>query len=65
MVRRPERDQFGLAGRSDERYALDCGGSADQCPRNCVISHAALALIECICKIVVETGGAPGRRLDA
>jgi IclR family transcriptional regulator, positive regulator for flagellar biogenesis len=54
----------GFVGPSGERYAVNCGGSADQCPRDWLISRAAPALLECIGKIVLEIGGTPGRRLD-
>jgi DNA-binding IclR family transcriptional regulator len=54
----------GFTGPSGERYAVNCGGSADQCPRDWLISRAAPALLECISKIVLEIGGTPGRRLD-
>ncbi len=54
----------GFIGPSGERYAVNCGGSADQCPRDWLISRAAPALLECISKIVLEIGGTPGRRLD-
>ncbi|MEX3789619.1 IclR family transcriptional regulator [Paraburkholderia sp. BR14374] len=55
---------LGFVGPSGERYAVNCGGSADQCPRDWLISDAAPALLECIDKIVLEIGGTPGRRLD-
>lgn len=55
---------LGFTGPSGERYAVNCGGSADQCPRDWLISRAAPALIECISQIVLEIGGTPGRRLD-
>jgi DNA-binding IclR family transcriptional regulator len=55
---------LGFVGPSGERYAVNCGGSADQCPRDWLISRAAPALLECIDKIVLEIGGTPGRRLD-
>ncbi|MFM0739852.1 IclR family transcriptional regulator [Paraburkholderia xenovorans] len=54
----------GFTGPSGERYAVNCGGSADQCPRDWLIARAAPALLECICKITLEIGGTPGRRLD-
>ncbi|RDK01517.1 IclR family transcriptional regulator [Paraburkholderia lacunae] len=54
----------GFIGPSGERYAVNCGGSADQCPRDWLVSHAAPALLECISKITLEIGGTPGRRLD-
>ncbi|OLL32630.1 IclR family transcriptional regulator [Burkholderia sp. SRS-W-2-2016] len=55
---------LGFVGPSGERYAVNCGGSADQCPRDWLIANAAPALLECIDKIVLEIGGTPGRRLD-
>ncbi|MBB5410430.1 DNA-binding IclR family transcriptional regulator [Paraburkholderia sp. CI2] len=55
---------LGFVGPSGERYAVNCGGSADQCPRDWLIARAAPALLECIDKIVLEIGGTPGRRLD-
>lgn len=55
---------LGFTGPSGERYAVNCGGSADQCPRDWLISRAAPALLECVEQIVLEIGGTPGRRLD-
>ncbi|AXE92907.1 IclR family transcriptional regulator [Paraburkholderia terricola] len=55
---------LGFIGPSGERYAVNCGGSADQCPRDWLISRAAPALLECVSRIVLEIGGTPGRRLD-
>jgi DNA-binding IclR family transcriptional regulator len=54
----------GFIGPSGERYAVNCGGAAHQCPRDWLTSRAVPALIECIGKIVREIGGTPGRRLD-
>ncbi|MGF6754654.1 IclR family transcriptional regulator [Paraburkholderia sp. GAS42] len=54
----------GFIGPSGERYAVNCGGSAQQCPREWLMERAAPALLECIEKIVYEIGGTPGRRLD-
>ncbi|CAG4916324.1 IclR family transcriptional regulator [Paraburkholderia gardini] len=54
----------GFVGPSGERYAVNCGGSAHQCPREWLMERAAPALLECIEKIVHEVGGTPGRRLD-
>ncbi|RFU48040.1 IclR family transcriptional regulator [Paraburkholderia sp. DHOC27] len=54
----------GFIGPSGERYAVNCGGSNNQCPREWLITRAAPLLLECISKIIVEIGGAPGRRLD-
>ncbi|WP_144142998.1 IclR family transcriptional regulator [Paraburkholderia sp. BCC1884] len=55
---------LGFTGPSGERYAVNCGGSADQCPRDWLIARAAPALLECVARIVLEIGGTPGRRLD-
>jgi DNA-binding IclR family transcriptional regulator len=54
----------GFIGPSGERYAVNCGGSAHQCPRDWLVSRAAPALLETIDRIVHEIGGTPGRRLD-
>ncbi len=54
----------GFIGPSGERYAVNCGGSAHQCPRDWLISRAAPALLDCIERIVQEIGGSPGHRLD-
>jgi DNA-binding IclR family transcriptional regulator len=55
---------LGFTGPSGERYAVNCGGSADQCPRDWLIARAAPALLECVARIMLEIGGTPGRRLD-
>jgi DNA-binding IclR family transcriptional regulator len=55
---------LGFVGPSGERYAVNCGGSAHQCPRDWLIARAAPALLECIGKIVLEIGGTPAHRLD-
>jgi IclR family transcriptional regulator, positive regulator for flagellar biogenesis len=54
----------GFIGPSGERYAVNCGGSAHQCPRDWLVSSAAPALLETINRIVHEIGGTPGQRLD-
>lgn len=54
----------GFIGPSGERYAVNCGGSAHQCPRDWLITSAAPLLLECVAAIVLEIGGTPGRRLD-
>lgn len=54
----------GFIGPSGERYAVNCGGSAQQCPRDWLMWRAAPLLLECISKIVHEIGGTPGRRLE-
>ncbi|ALE54365.1 MAG: IclR family transcriptional regulator [Paraburkholderia graminis] len=55
---------LGFTGPSGERYAVNCGGSADQCPRDWLISRAGPELLDCVARIVLEIGGTPGRRLD-
>jgi len=55
---------LGFTGPSGERYAVNCGGSADQCPRDWLISRAGPALLDCVARIVLEIGGTPARRLD-
>ncbi|CAB3770713.1 IclR family transcriptional regulator [Paraburkholderia humisilvae] len=47
-------------GPAGERYAVNCGGSALQCPREWLETRAAPALIECVAKITREIGGTPG-----
>jgi IclR family transcriptional regulator, positive regulator for flagellar biogenesis len=54
----------GFIGPSGERYAVNCGGSAHQCPRDWLMTRAAPLLLECIARIALEIGGTPGRRLD-
>jgi len=54
----------GFIGPSGERYAVNCGGSAHQCPRDWLVSRAAPALLETIDRIIREVGGTPGQRLD-
>ncbi len=53
-----------FVGPSGERYAVNCGGSALQCPREWLLSRAAPALVECVSKIAQEIGGTPGLRLE-
>jgi len=48
----------GFVGPSGERYAVNCGGAAHLYTREWLIEHAAPALIECVGRIVRETGGA-------
>ncbi|MBT2792322.1 IclR family transcriptional regulator [Paraburkholderia strydomiana] len=55
---------LGFTGPSGERYAVNCGGSADQCPRDWLINRAGPHLLDCVARIVLEIGGTPGRRLD-
>ncbi|WP_051180298.1 IclR family transcriptional regulator [Caballeronia insecticola] len=47
----------GFIGPSEERYAVNCGGAAHQCPREVLIGDIAPALLECIGLIVREIGG--------
>jgi DNA-binding IclR family transcriptional regulator len=51
-------------GPSGERYAVNCGGPALQCPRDWLETRAAPALIECVAKITREIGGTPGLHVD-
>lgn len=54
----------GFIGPSGERYAVNCGGPSNQCPRDWLVTRAAPLLLECVANIIREVGGAPGRRLD-
>jgi DNA-binding IclR family transcriptional regulator len=54
----------GFVGPAGERYAVNCGGAAHQCPRDWLIERAVPALTECIANIVREIGGTPQQRLD-
>ncbi|MDR5778974.1 IclR family transcriptional regulator [Caballeronia sp. LZ065] len=47
----------GFVGPSEERYAVNCGGAAYQCPRDTLIDIVAPALLECVGHIVREIGG--------
>jgi IclR family transcriptional regulator, positive regulator for flagellar biogenesis len=51
-----------FTGPSGERYAVNCGGPALQCPRSWLEAHGAPALAGCVASIVRETGGAQGLR---
>jgi DNA-binding IclR family transcriptional regulator len=53
----------GFTGPSDQRYAVNCGGAAHQCPRETLIETVAPALLDCIAKIVDEIGGTPSARI--
>ncbi len=53
-----------FVGPSGERYAVNCGGAAQQCSREWLIGHAAPLLLDCVAKIVTEIGGTPERRLE-
>jgi DNA-binding IclR family transcriptional regulator len=47
----------GFVGPSEERYSVNCGGAAHQCPRETLIGEVAPALLECVGHIVREIGG--------
>lgn len=49
----------GFVGPSEERYSVNCGGAAYQCPRETLIGEVAPALLECVGHIVREIGGTP------
>jgi DNA-binding IclR family transcriptional regulator len=56
----------GFVGPSEERYAVNCGGAAHQCPRETLIGEVAPVLLECVGHIVREIGGthtAPATRV--
>ncbi|MDR5750078.1 MULTISPECIES: IclR family transcriptional regulator [unclassified Caballeronia] len=53
----------GFTGPSDQRYAVNCGGAAHQCPRETLIESVAPALLDCVAKIVEEIGGTPTARI--
>jgi IclR family transcriptional regulator, positive regulator for flagellar biogenesis len=53
----------GFVGPSGQRYAVNCGGAAHQCPRETLIQSVAPALLDCIARIVNEIGGTPSARL--
>lgn len=46
-----------FAGPNDEVYAINCGGAAQQCPREWLVAHVAPLLRECVARIVAEIGG--------
>ncbi|WP_322049017.1 IclR family transcriptional regulator [Paraburkholderia sp. J67] len=46
-----------FAGPSGELYAINCGGAAQQCPRDWLVSHAVPLLRECVERIAAEIGG--------
>lgn len=53
----------GFVGPSGQRYAVNCGGAAHQCPRDTLIETVAPALLGYVDKIVHEIGGTPSARL--
>ncbi|MFM0134508.1 IclR family transcriptional regulator [Caballeronia grimmiae] len=52
----------GFVGPSEERYSVNCGGAAHQCPHETLVGTVAPALLECIEYIAREIGGTPGAR---
>ncbi|SAL19031.1 IclR family transcriptional regulator [Caballeronia peredens] len=55
----------GFVGPSEERYAVNCGGAAYQCPREALIADVAPALLDCVGLIVREIGGSQTAALAA
>ncbi len=47
----------GFVGLSEERYSVNCGGAAHQCPTDTLVEDVAPALLECIADITREIGG--------
>lgn len=47
----------GFVGPSGERYSVNCGGAAHQCPREILVDDVAPALLECVGRITREIGG--------
>ncbi|WP_087039175.1 IclR family transcriptional regulator [Caballeronia arvi] len=47
----------GFVGPSGERYSVNCGGAAHQCPRENLIDDIAPVLLECVGHITREIGG--------
>jgi DNA-binding IclR family transcriptional regulator len=47
----------GFVGPSEERYSVNCGGAAHQCPRDILIDEIAPALLDCVDHITREIGG--------
>ncbi len=47
----------GFVGPSEERYSLNCGGAAHQCPEGTLANDVAPALLECVARIAREIGG--------
>ncbi|WP_296658158.1 IclR family transcriptional regulator [Paraburkholderia sp.] len=46
-----------FTGPDGERYAVNCVGASQQCPREWLVTHAVPAMQECIARIVAEIGG--------
>jgi IclR family transcriptional regulator, positive regulator for flagellar biogenesis len=47
----------GFVGPSEERYSVNCGGAAHQCPQETLVGDVAPALMECVASIAREIGG--------
>ena len=47
----------GFVGPSGERYSVNCGGAAHQCPHDVLIEEVAPALLDCVEQITREIGG--------
>lgn len=47
-----------FTGPNGERYAVNCGGASQQCPREWLVMHAVPMLRECMAQIAAEIGGA-------
>ncbi|KAF1027959.1 MAG: HTH-type transcriptional regulator TsaQ1/TsaQ2 [Burkholderia plantarii] len=54
----------GFVGPSGQRYAVNCGGAAQQYPQEWLLDVAVPALRECIAKITREIGGSAWPRRD-
>ncbi|RAR56253.1 IclR family transcriptional regulator [Paraburkholderia unamae] len=47
-----------FAGPNGEIYAINCGGAAQQCPREWLVAHVVPLMRECVARVVEEIGGA-------
>jgi IclR family transcriptional regulator, positive regulator for flagellar biogenesis len=47
----------GFVGPSEERYSVNCGGAAHQCPQEVLVGDVAPLLLECVAHIAREIGG--------
>ncbi|WP_250512621.1 IclR family transcriptional regulator [Caballeronia sp. INDeC2] len=47
----------GFVGPSGERYSVNCGGAAHQCPHDVLTGEVAPVLLECVEQITREIGG--------
>ncbi|WP_250499206.1 IclR family transcriptional regulator [Caballeronia sp. GAWG1-5s-s] len=50
----------GFVGPSEERYSVNCGGAAHQCPHETLITSVVPALLDCVAQIAREIGGTAG-----